>query len=178
MASPVTLTQSNANQWRGNVVPADDTFTFYLKVEARDDGTVGAFLRNPERNLGWFLYRASAIEREGETVRLLAAADASGKRAVVVEGRYGQDPEALTFRFPYGGLFDFTRVGAEEPTDFYPRGKPGFRYRYSMPPQLDDGWPTASLEEVGLSRQRIEAFIQKIIDTPIDSPDARKTTPS
>ncbi len=171
-ASPVTLAKSGANQWRGSVVPADDAFTFYLKVETTEDGTVSAFLRNPERNLGWFLYRATAIEREGESLRLLAAPDASGKRAVVAEGRYGKDPETLTFRFPYGGLFDFTRIAPDEPTDFYPRGRPGVRYRYAPPPRLDDGWETATLEEVGLSRTHIEAFVQKIIDTPIDSPNA------
>ena len=92
----------------------------------------------------------------------------------MVEGQYAEDPEVLTFRFPYGGLFDFTRVGADVPTDFYPRGKPGVRYRYSAPPQLDDGWITASLEEVGMSRERIEAFIQNIVDTQIDSPNAQE----
>ena len=171
-ASPVTLTQATPNQWRGSVIPAEDAFTFYLKVEAKADGTTGAILRNPERNLGWFRYRAASLEQEGETVRLLAAADDAGKRAVVAEGRIGKDPETITIRFPYGGLFDFTRVAADAPTDFYPRGGPGVRYRYEQPPQLDDGWATASLEEVGLSRSHIEAFIQKIIDTPIDAPNA------
>ena len=171
-ASPVTLAKSSPNQWRGTVIPADDVFTFYLKVETKDDGTASAFLRNPERNLGWFRYRATSIEQDGETIRLLAAADEAGKRAVVAEGRYGNDPETITIRFPYGGLFDFARVDADAPTDFYPRGRPGVRYQYSAPPQLDDGWTTASLEEVGLSRERIEAFVQKIIDTPIDAPNA------
>ena len=103
---------------------------------------------------------------------LLAAPDESGKRAVVAEGRHSKDPDAITIRFPYGGLFDFTRVPADAPTDFYPRGRPGVHYRYSVPPKLDDGWETASLEEVGLSRERIEAFVQKIIDTPMDAPNA------
>ena len=171
-ASPVTLTRSNTNQWRGAVVPADDTFTFYLKVETKDDGSVSAFLRNPERNLGWFLYRAASIEQEGETIRLLAGPDESGNRAVVAEGRYGKDPETITIRFPYGGLFDFTRVAADAPTDFYPRARPGVRYRYSAPPSSTTAGTTAALEEVGLSRERIEAFVQKIIDTPIDAPNA------
>ena len=173
-ASPVTLAKSGTNQWRGSVVPADDAFTFYLKVETTDDGTVSAFLRNPERNLGWFLYRATVIERQGGSLRLLAAPDASGKRAVVAEGRYGKDPETLTFRFPYGGLFDFRRIAPDEPTDFYPRGRPGVRYRYAPPPQLDDGWRTASVEDVGISRAAIESFIQGVIDTPIDSAEAQE----
>lgn len=173
-ASPVTLAKSGTNPWRGTVVPADDTFTFYLKVETKADGTASAFLRNPERNLGWLLYRATSMEREGDTIRLLAGADESGKRAVVAEGRYSREPEAIAIRFPYGGLFDFTRVAADAPTDFYARGRPGARYSYAPPPQLDDGWETASLEDVGLSRAHIEAFVQKIIDTPIDTPNAQE----
>ena len=172
MASPVTLAKSGANQWRGQIIPADDTFTFYLRIESQPDGTTSAFLRNPERNLGWIRYRATGLEREGETIRLLAAADEAGKRAVLVEGRYSKDPEAIAIRFPYGGLLDFTRVAADAPVDFYPRGRPGVRYSYAPPPALDDGWETASLEDVGLSRTHIEAFIQKLIDTPIDAPNA------
>ena len=172
MASPVTLAKSGAHQWRGTVIPAEDAFTFYLKIETKADGTVGAFFRNPERNLGWFRYRATGLERDGDTIRLLAAADDAGKRAVVAEGRLVKDPETITINFPYGGLMDFTRVAADAPTDFYPRGRPGVRYSYAPPPQLDDGWETASLEEVGLSRTHIESFIQKIIDTPIDAPNA------
>ena len=172
MASPVTLTKSGAHQWRGDVIPAEDTFTFYLKIETKPDGSVSAFLRNPERNLGWIRHRATGLEQEGETIRLLAAANEAGKRTVVAEGRYASDPDTVTIRFPYGGLMDFTRVAADAPTDFYPRGRPGVRYRYAPPPQLDDGWEIASLESVGLSRTHIEAFIQNIIDTPIDAPNA------
>ena len=48
LASPVTLTK-HGRSWRGNVAPLDDTMTFYLMIKERDDGSMGAFLRNPER---------------------------------------------------------------------------------------------------------------------------------
>jgi CubicO group peptidase (beta-lactamase class C family) len=172
-ASPVTLIRSGAERWLGDVVPAEDRLTFYLKVYQREDGSIGAFLRNPERNLGWMRYRVTSIEREGDSVRLLASGE-SGERAPVVEGRYRAEPETLTFHLDYGGSFDFVRVPPEAPSDFYPRGRPGVVYRYAVPPRLDDGWPTASLEEVGISRQHIEAFVQRIIDTPIEAPDAQE----
>jgi len=50
---------------------------------------------------------------------------------------------------------------------FYPRGREPSRYRYAKPVSRDDGWSTATLEEVGISRPMIEAFVQKIIDTPM-----------
>ena len=72
-ASPVTLTKYAGNEWRGNVLPIDDTQTFYLMLKARDDGSIGAFFRNPERNLGWFQFRADRIERDGNAIKLFAA---------------------------------------------------------------------------------------------------------
>jgi len=173
-ASPVSLTKSGPNQWRGLVTPADDVMTFYLMVQAKDDGSVSAFLRNPERNLGRLRYRASSIERDGDRLKLLAEPDDAGKRAVLAEGQFHREPDTLTFFLDFGGSYDFTRVAAGEQSGFYPRGVPGATYRYAEPPQLDDGWPVASPEEVGLSRERIEAFVRKLIDTPIDSTIAQE----
>src|SRR6185436_2072997 len=53
-ASPVTLTADGADRWRGVVTPRDDTYTLFLVVQQRPDGTLGAYLRNPDRNDGVF----------------------------------------------------------------------------------------------------------------------------
>ena len=169
-ASPVTLTKDGRDVWRGDVLPCDDTFTFYLMAKVRDDGSVGAFLRNPERNAGMMQYPADHIEREGESIKLVAASKGGEKGRVVAEGRYDAQGEILSIYFPSrGGTFDFRRVAANETSNFYPRGRPTAPYVYIPPPSFDDGWPTASLEDVGISREGIEKFIQMIIDTPIDS---------
>lgn len=169
-ASPVTLTKDGRDVWRGNVSPYDDTFTFYLMVKARDDGSVGAFLKNPERNVGFYQYPVDHIEREEESVKLFAASKGAEKGRVVANGRYDAELKILSIYFPSrGGTFDFRRVAANETSDFYPRGRPATPYVYTPPPAFADGWPTASLEDVGISRTGIEKFIQMIIDTPIDS---------
>lgn len=169
-ASPVALTKYGRDEWRGNVSPYDDAFTFYLMVKARDDGSVGAFLRNPERNVGVNQYPVDSIEREGDSVRLFAANKGTEKGRVVADGRYDAGRETLSIYIPNrGGTFDFKRVAANETCDFYPRGRPAAPYAYAPPPALDDGWQTASLEDVGISRAGIEKFIRMIIDTPIDS---------
>src|SRR4051812_24632105 len=50
-ASPVLLRRGASGRWTVAVTPFDDTMTMYLVVRKRPDGTLGAFLRNPERNL-------------------------------------------------------------------------------------------------------------------------------
>jgi CubicO group peptidase (beta-lactamase class C family) len=171
--SPVVLTTAGRNVWRGNVSPVDSAMTFYLMVKVRDDGSVGAFLRNPERNAGLYQYPVDHIERDGESVKLISANKGSEKGRVVAEGRYYPDPERLAISFASrGGTFDFRRVGPNESSNFFPRGRPGVPYVYLPPLAADDGWPTASLQDVGISQNGIEKFIQMIIDMPMDSVNA------
>ena len=73
LASNVAFRPDGPNRWRGEVEPFDDTFTVYLMVQRRPDGTLGAFIRNPERNLGVFC-RADRLERR----RRRRAADRKG----------------------------------------------------------------------------------------------------
>lgn len=173
IASFVTLTKYRRDGWRGNVVPLDDTMTFYLMVKERDDGSVGAFLRNPQRNLGWTRFRIDYLERKGETVKLFAANKGSEKGRMLAEAVYRN--EILTIQIPTrGGSYDFKRLNANDATDFYPRGRPTATYRYAPPPVLDDGWQTASLEDVGISRGAMEKFIQMLVDTPVDSVNSQE----
>lgn len=168
-ASPVTLTKDRQNVWRGEVSPLDDALTFYLMINARPDGSVGVFLKNPERNLGRFV-RVDRIEREGETVKLFAPDTAQEKGRVLAEGKYDADGKILSVYLSRGGgTFDFTRVGDTQASDFYPRGRPSVPYVYAPPTALDDGWQTASPEDVGISRAGIQKFVQMLVDTPIDS---------
>jgi CubicO group peptidase (beta-lactamase class C family) len=168
-ASPVTLIKDGQDVWLGGVSPLDDTMTFYLMVKERGDGTVGVFLKNPERNLGRFI-RLDHLERDGENVKLFATDSAEKKGSVLASGKYFPDDEIMSIYFPSRGqTYEFRRVGANQSSDFYPRGRPKASYAYEPPPSLDDGWQTASLEEVGISREGLEKFIRMLIDTPIDS---------
>jgi len=169
-ASPVTLVKDKQNVWRGEVSPLEMTLTYYLMVKVRDDGTMGAFIKNPERNLGWTEYRVDHIEREGEAVKLVAANKGDEKGRVLAEGTYKSDAGGvLSIYFERGGTFDFTRVAADKMSDFYPRGRPNGSYIYNPPPKLDDGWQTGTLEEVAISRGEIEKFVQMFVDAPTDS---------
>ena len=163
-ATPVTLEPDGSSRWRGNVVPLENAFTFYMPITREADGTYRTFLRNPERNIGWFT-RVSRLEARGDSIRLIGRA---GKQndATLAEGRYANDVITVPLR---GGTYEFHRVSDAVHSAYYPRGQPSAPYRYAPPPATGDGWPVASVEDVGIARDSIERFVQMLIDLPMDS---------
>ena len=120
-ASPVTLTADGTNRWRGVVTPRDDTFTLFLMVQKQPDGTLAAFMRNPERNIGVF-YDVSRLVRNGDAVQLMGKRMGRKDEQVLLEGSYDGENDLLSIAFPSrGGTYDFRREGDQ--SDFYPRGK-------------------------------------------------------
>jgi CubicO group peptidase (beta-lactamase class C family) len=160
-ASPVTLTRSHGH-WRGVVRPLDVTFTYYLPVTRAADGRLETYLRNPERNVGVFT-RVQWLEPDGDRVRLVGKA--GEQQATLFEGRV----HGARFAIPFpdrGGLYEFSKT--DDPASaFHPRGREPGRYRYAPPVARDDGWPVATLEEVGISRDAIEAFVQRLVEAPM-----------
>jgi CubicO group peptidase (beta-lactamase class C family) len=166
---PVTLRTTGPNVWRGQVAPArEDTFTFYILARKQPDGSMSAFLRNPERDMGG-LWRIERLAREGNIVKLIGRPFGSPTDRDVAVGTYSPEDSVLTLNFPgRGGWYEFRRTGDE--SDFYPRGRNPARYVYGGAPLArDDGWPTATLDEAGIDRAAIEKMVQRIIDTPMES---------
>ncbi|MGH8173620.1 MAG: serine hydrolase domain-containing protein, partial [Rhodanobacteraceae bacterium] len=166
-AVPVPLTPDGPDRLRGVVEPRDDAFTLYLMVQPRSDGTFDAFLRNPERNLG-VQYGVERIVRNGDSLELIGKRQGQAEQGVILRGTL--DAKAQTFSIDFegrGGTYVFHRD--DDHSDFYPRGKNPGRYVYSAPPARDDGWPTATLDDVDIDRAGIETFIQALLDMPIES---------
>ena len=166
-ASPIILKRSGSGRWTGEVVPLDDTMTMYLLIRKRADGTLGAFLRNPERNLGRQL-RVDRIETTGSEVRMIGKWNGNGAERVLGSGVLNEDGFSL-FLAGRGGTFDFRKVGADEYTDFYPRGRPTGSYSYEPPQALGDGWETGTLAGAGLSQDTISNFMRAMVNLPMDS---------
>ena len=168
-ATQVTLRWANG-RWSGEVKALDQVFSYYLPVTRGADGRLATYLRNPERNVGVFT-PVKRIERQGERVRLVGNAGDKKDDATLFEGHL--EGGRLTISFANrGGAYVFAKADGDSMSPFYPRGREPARYRYAPPLQRDDGWPTASVEEVGISRAGIEAFIQRLIDTPMKSVSA------
>ena len=167
-AVPVVLKADGSNRWRGDVQPRQVEFTIYLMVQNRADGTFRAFLRNPERNVG-ITYNVDRIVCEGNAVKLIGKSGQAQPESVLLSGTYDPQNKLLSLALPdRGGTYDFRRDDDEQ-SGFYPRGKHPARYVYHAPLARDDGWPTGTVEEVGIDRAGIEKFIQMIIDMPIES---------
>jgi len=166
-ASPVTLTADGADRWRGVVTPRDDTYTLFLVVQQRPDGTLGAYLRNPDRNDGVF-NDVSQLVRDGKTVRLMGHRLGQKTEEALFTGSYDSEEDLLSIAYPNrGGTYDFRRDG--DNSDFYPRGKNPQRYVYRAPPARTDGWTTGTLDQAQIDRAAIEKFVQMLIDMPMES---------
>ena len=163
-ATPVRLIPDGPNRRRGTVTPLEQSYTFYMPITKKADGTYATYLRNPERNQGRFI-RAQRIEFNGEDVKLFGTGGRPDGTLSI--GRYYDDG---VIRLPLRwGTYDFQRVTDTATSPFYPRGKPAPKYQYTKPLQLDDGWPVGTLEQVGISRDSIERFVQYLLDMPMDS---------
>jgi CubicO group peptidase (beta-lactamase class C family) len=171
-ATPVRLTATKSGRWQGQVVPVDDDCVFYLMVTRSADGTLQAFLRNPARNLG-FQYGIDRLVVAGDHVTLMGRRGfGKAPEAAIARGSYDAETQGLSIMFPeLGGTYDFVRDRSAT-SAFYPRGHRPKGYVYRAPPQLNDGWPTATLDDTNINRAGLAKFVQMIVDTPIDSVNA------
>jgi CubicO group peptidase (beta-lactamase class C family) len=167
-ALPVFLKPDGPNRWSGSVPTLNDTFTLFLLLQKRPDGSLGALLRNPELDIGT-QNGVERLVRDGSAFKLIGKR--RDKEVEVATGTFDAETQVLTLIFQSrGGSYDFLRDGDE--SDFYPRGKNPRRYTYTPPPARDDGWPVGTLEEAKIDRAAMEKFVQDILDLPMDSPDA------
>lgn len=167
-ASPVHLRREGANRWTGTVEPLQDEFTFYLLARKKADGTIGATLSNPERDLG-SQQGVDQLKVSNNEVTLIG--HRGGKERTLATGTYSADGPTFTLSFPNrGGTYDFTRD--DDFSNFYPRGKSAPRYAYLAPPALRDGWKTSGAEEEGISRREVEKLVQNLSETNVDEPSS------
>ncbi|HKP47952.1 MAG TPA: serine hydrolase domain-containing protein [Pyrinomonadaceae bacterium] len=164
-SSFVELNRDGLNRWTGQVRPHDDTLTFYLVVTKRADGSLGAWLRNPERNVGIQL-GVDHLVRDGAALKLMATTAGTKEEREISNGNYDAENKVINLNLR-GTAFEFSREGDD--SDFYPRSKNPGHYTYSPPLARHDGWPTGTLDEVNIDRKGIEKFIQVILDMPMES---------
>jgi CubicO group peptidase (beta-lactamase class C family) len=161
-ASPVELVRIAEDRWQGEVVPLEDELTLHLAVRRREDESLGAFLRNPERNLGVF-WNLDRLEPDSESVRWIGRFFRSPDERTLTEGRHQPEDDRLSvYLGGRGGTYDFER--RDDPSSsFYARGREPLAFVYRTPPRLDDGWPVGTLESVGIALEPIRRMIEEEI---------------
>ncbi len=164
-ATPVELRALQAQVWRGTVAPLEDRFSLYLVVQKDADGTLSAFIRNPERNFGnRLLFRVSV---QDGLVRLVAT-----KGTTRLEGRFDAQARRLSLFYPpLDATFDFTPRGRDQAVGLYPRTPAAGTYVYEKPVAERDGWTTASPGDVGMDVEPLRELVQGILD-PQPGPDS------
>ncbi|AFE09676.1 6-aminohexanoate-dimer hydrolase [Corallococcus coralloides DSM 2259] len=157
-ASPVELRALQPGVWRGTVAPLEDRFSLYLVIQKQPDGSVTAFIRNPERNFGnRMLFR---VELQDRTVRLT-----STKGNNPIEGTFDAQSGRLSLPYPpFDTTFDFTRRDRSQAVGLYSRTPAPVPYAYQKPIAEDDGWTTASAADVGMDVQPLQQLVQRILD--------------
>ncbi len=166
MSSPVHFSSTGKNKWSGEVIPRESEYTLFMPITQRDDGTLSAFIRNPDRNLG-VQYNLDFVSSNENHLEFVGAYFYNKDKQVLFEGLYHENGDYFTaflnsFR---GGSYDFHRVQDPEHSDFNARGSEDpAPYTYRAPPQLDDGWKASTLEKANMRFGPIREMIEQEID--------------
>lgn len=139
------------NRW---TPPLRETLHYFLVVTQQPDGTISAFIRNPESNAGIALGTRS-IHVHGTALDLAAP-----EKPDVDASFFGR---ALTLRgFPASGAaVTFHRASEAELRWYYPSAAP--RWTYRAPRALNDGWTVGTLASAGLREAAIAPLLQGIV---------------
>ena len=162
-ATPLTLLRLQPGVWQGTVHPLEDRISLYLMVSRADDGSLQAFIRNPEFNFG--MGRLYKVMLSGSQVTL----DDTLRKGDELTGEYDPEQDRLDFTLQGMGSFEFTRRDRDHALGFYPVTPAVERYTYRQPITEDDGWKTASPQQAGLDLKPLTALVQQILDTRTDS---------
>src|ERR1051325_2022773 len=161
--SPVELAALGKNHWRGEVTPLADEWTMYLVITRKADGSLGAFIRNPDRNRGYF-WSLNRVEQDGNKIKLIGKFLSRGEDRVFGEGNVYPDDHLLSIYFPQrSSTYDFRRVKDDSTPGFYALGKN--QTEYHPPIAYDDGWKVGTLDEAGIAPEPLNELI-RIINAP------------
>ena len=157
-ATNVELAEVAPHVWRGQVVPTPARVSFYISIQRADDGSLSAFIRNPE--FGWLQRGVFEVTIDGASVTFTN----TKRRAQQLSGSYDAGAERLSLELIDGAPpLMLTRRDRQSALGFIPRTPRSAAYVYRQPVAEDDGWGTASLADVGLQSAPIATLIEKIL---------------
>ena len=161
-ATPLVLPHGDGQVWVARLEPLQDRITQYLRVSQIADGSLKAFLVNPEYNLGRGI--RYDVSLDGDAVVL----SDPKRKGWALNGRFDDETGQLRIDWQGIGVFPFTRRDRDTAIGYYATTPAGSQDAYRVPVPAGDGWMTASLGDVGMHlapMQQLQKQIQSS-DTP------------
>jgi CubicO group peptidase (beta-lactamase class C family) len=158
-ATPVRFQRGATGTWFADVRPLADRTTVYLDVTRASDGSMHAFLRNPEANIG--RGRSFLVTVDGALISFVNPDD----KTDTISGRIDAKGNTFVAFVDPVGTMTFSRRGRNDAIGFYARTDAG-AWSYHQPLPLGDGWRVGTLKGAGVSIRPIAGLIGKIINTP------------
>lgn len=143
-ATPLVLPRGEGQVWMAQLRPLQDKISQYVRFWRIEDGSLKAFLVNPEYNLG-----------RGITYDVTLDADAvvltdPKRKGWALNARLDEDSGQLRVDWQGIGIFSFTRRDRDNAIGYYAMTPATSPNAYRVPVAAGDGWTTASLVDVGM----------------------------
>lgn len=143
-ATPMVLPRGEGPLWIAPLQPLQDRISQYLRFWRAEDGTLKAFLVNPEYNLGRGVNYDVALD--GDAVVLTDPK----RKGWALNARFDDDTGQLRVDWQGIGVFAFSRRDRDDAIGYYATTPAGSQDAYRVPVPASDGWTTASLGDVGM----------------------------
>lgn len=163
-ATPLALAHGTSDRhvWMASLHPLQDRVTQYLRIRRAENGSLKAFLVNPEFNLGHGVSYDVSLKDD-----VIVLTDPK-RKGWALNGRLDEDSGQLLIDWQGIGVFAFTRRDRDNAVGYYARTPATSQNVYRVPVPDNDGWSTASLNDVGMQvapMLRLQKQIQSS-DTP------------
>ncbi len=161
-ATPLVLPGAQGQVWSAPLRPLQDRVTQYLRVWRSDGGLLKAYLSNPEYNLGRGV--TYDVQLDGDAIVM----SDPKRKGWSLNGSFDEETGQLRIDWQGIGVFPFTRRERDDAVGFYASTPAGSQHSYRVPVPADDGWRTASLDEVDMQVAPMMRLQQQIesSDTP------------
>jgi CubicO group peptidase (beta-lactamase class C family) len=161
-ATPVRFRRLAAGMWFAQVRPLADRFTVYFDVTRAADGSLHAFLRNPEANVGHG--RSFIVTMDAAHIALTDPNDKTDRIDGILDARNN----SFSANVDQIATMTFTRRDRNDALGFYPR-TPAAAWSYRPPLDLGDGWRVNTLAHAGVAIGPIAALMRSIVDAQATS---------
>jgi len=156
-ATPVTL-RGGKGAWRGDIEPWIDRYSLYIWIWRNADATLSATIRNPQLN-DRFRSLVFSVRNTGDSIAFVVS-DSELKAS------YDSSSDVMRLRWPANQqVLTFRRIEEAAAVGLFPRIPRGATRGYRKPPQLADGWTTATAGSVGMDENVLANLVRAIADT-------------